>query len=505
MKTLDLHTDERTIFEGRMPMQIKRGMTDKEFLEKEIKAWLNSSERRKQFEAEMYYDGKQDILKRKRTAIGEDGKLKEVDNLPNNRIVDNQYAKMVDQKANYLCGKPITFDTENKTLGKALAEVFDKKNQRIIKIVAEKAIIGGKVWVSPYYDDNGKLAFAVFPAYEALPFWADTEHTDLDCLVHLFPIYSYDKNGNEEIILKAEVFHAGGIERFIWEDDKLVYDNDASSGPYVTITDKSGEQISYNWNRLPLVCFKFNHRELPLLCRVKCLQDALNLITSNFVNSMEEDVRNTVLVLHNYDGEDLGTFRRNLATYGAVKVRSFDGADGGVEKLTIEVDSENYKTVIELLKKAIIENAKGYDAKDERMNGTPNQMNIRSMYSDIDLDANGMETEFQAAFEELLWFVKVHLTNNGIGDFENEQVTVIFNRDGIVNESEVIENCSKSEGIISDESILKQHPWVDDPEKELKRLEEEKKKALNDGDSYRTAFMKTTKSEPVTGGDEEDE
>ena len=41
----------------------------------------------------------------------------------------------------------------------------------------------------------------------------------------------------------------------------------------------------------------------------------------------------------------------------------------------------------------------GYDAKDDRIIvGNPNQMNIQSMYSDIDLDANGIETEFQAAF-----------------------------------------------------------------------------------------------------------
>ena len=100
---------------------------------------------------------------------------------------------------------------------------------------------------------------------------------------------------------------------------------------------------------------------------------------SNFLNGMEEDVRNTVLVLHNYDGEDLGEFRRNLATYGAVKVRSFEGSNGAVDTLEISVNAENYKTVLELLKKAIIENARGYDAKDERMGGTPNQMNILSM------------------------------------------------------------------------------------------------------------------------------
>lgn len=71
---------------------------------------------------------------------------------------------------------------------------------------------------------------------------------------------------------------------------------------------------------------------------------------SNFVNSMEEDVHNTVLVIHNYDGEDLGEFRRNLATYGAVKVRTTDGSDGAVDTLEIEVKAENYKAVMELLK-----------------------------------------------------------------------------------------------------------------------------------------------------------
>src|SRR5699024_9118825 len=117
-----------------------------------------------------------------------------------------------------------------------------------------------------------------------------------------------------------------------------------------------------------------------LLRRVKCLQDALNLMLSNFVNSMEEDVRNTVLVIHNYDGEDLGEFRRNLATYGAIKVRSYDGRDGSVETLEIAVNAENFKTVLDLLKNAIIENARGFDAKDERLNGSPNQLNIQSMY-----------------------------------------------------------------------------------------------------------------------------
>lgn len=489
MKTLNLFDDQSTLLMAHMAANIKPGITDKKFLEREIKKWITSEERKRQLDGEAYYDGKQDILDRERTVIGENGKLKVVDNLPNNRIVDNQYAKMVDQKANYLCGQPITFDTKNSEYGKQLTRVFTKKMQRTIRILAEMALTGGKAWLFPYYNSNGDLAFALFPAHEIKPFWADAEHTELDCAVHLFPVYEYDEDGNENIIYKVEVFHAAGIDRFLWDNGALVFDNDAPSGAYITITDKkTGEKKDYNWERLPLICFKANHREIPLLCRVRCLQDALNTLISNFANNLEEDVRNTILVIHNYEGTDLGEFRRNLATYGAVKVRTIDGSDGGVTTLTIEVNAENYKTVIELLKKAIIENARGYDAKDERMSGTPNQMNIRSMYSDIDLDANGMEIEFQAAFEDLLWFINTYLANSGKGNFADEEVTVIFNRDILVNESEAIENCGKSQGIISNETIIKQHPWIDDPEEEMKRLETEEQKAMEKADIYRKAF-----------------
>ena len=97
--------------------------------------------------------------------------------------------------------------------------------------------------------------------------------------------------------------------------------------------------------------------------------------------------RNTILVLKNYEGTNLGEFRRNLATYGAVKVRYDGETKGGVETLEVAVNAENYKSILELFKEALIENAMGYDAKDDRLSGNPNQMNIQSMYSDIDLDA----------------------------------------------------------------------------------------------------------------------
>ena len=245
----------------------------------------------------------------------------------------------------------------------------------------------------------------------------------------------------------------------------------------MTAVDEAGQVQGFNWTKVPLIPLKYNERETPLLKKVKSLQDGINVMLSDFENNMQEDSRNTILVLKNYDGTNLGEFRKNLATFGAVKVRYDGETKGGVETLEITVNAENYKAIIEIFKKAVIENGMGYDAKDDRLSGNPNQMNIQSMYSDIDLDANDMETELQAAFEEILWFVNAHLANTGQGSYENEDVAVIFNRDILINESEAIANCSASVGILSDETIIGMHPWVDDPQLELERLKKQKEEA----------------------------
>ena len=87
-----------------------------------------------------------------------------------------------------------------------------------------------------------------------------------------------------------------------------------------------------------------------------------------------------------------------------------------------------------------------------------------------------METELQAAFEEILWFVNIHLANTGQGDFENEAVTILFNRDMMMDEGQIIENIRNSEGILSNETLIAQHPWVQNIEDELKKLERERQK-----------------------------
>lgn len=478
---------------GQFIQLIKTGagsrMSDLKFIELELTKFQTSRLRRDMLTGERYYCGEQDILARRRMVIGEGGNLEEIKNLPNNRIVDNQYGKLVDQKANYLLAKPITFKAENDSYSKVLQTIFNKQFLLTMRNLGEDALNGGIAWLHPYYNSEGELTFKRFPSYEILPFWADAEHTILDFAVRVYQVEAYE--GSVEVtVTKVEIYDKQGIHRYILKGS-LIPDVENPSTAHMQIEDAEGNTKGYNWDRIPLVAFKFNNKEIPLIKRVKCLQDGINDLISDFKNNMQEDARNTILVLQNYDGTDLGEFRKNLSQYGVVKVRTVDGVGGGLETLEITVNASNYETILKLLKKALIENGRGYDAKDDRMAGNPNQMNIQSMYSDIDLDANGMEAEFQASFEKLLWFVNMHLANTGQGDYSGETVNVIFNRDILINETESIDNCSKSMGVISTETIVSQHPWTADVKQELKRIADEKAQQQSEMDEYKAAFEKS--------------
>ena len=103
----------------------EKRMTDLEFIEAELSKWLSSSERQMMIDGERYYNGDHDILDKTRT-YKYNGSEVVVEGIPNNRIVDNLYRKMVIQKTNYLLGKPLTVTTDNDDYQDSINKIFNK-------------------------------------------------------------------------------------------------------------------------------------------------------------------------------------------------------------------------------------------------------------------------------------------------------------------------------------------------------------------------------------------
>lgn len=454
------------LFRGKQNMDT----AELKYIELKISEWKSSPKRKDQFLGDAYYQGRHEILQRKRMTIGKGGALSEIGNLPNNQIVDNQYAKMVDQKKNYLLAQPIVFETDNDSYTESLKAIFDKAFMRIIKNVGLDSINGGLGWIHPYYNEAGEFKFKAFPAYEILPFWANKEHTELKAAARVY----LEENEKNKIVEKCDLYTPTGIYYFDLKNGKLVTNGNRLHQDYLTLESDEGEQ-GYNWAKIPLIPFKYNSNEQPLITRCKSIQDAINKITSDFVNGMEENAGgNSILVLQNYDGEKLDEFRDKLSKYRAIKIRSTEGHPGDVRTLEIAVDSNNYDVILKLLKRQLIENCRGFDAKDDKLGGNPNQMNIKTALADLDSDANDFETELQSSLDDLLWFVNQHLANTGVGNFENEDVEIIFNRDNIINETEIM-NMLISAGVqIPNEVLLRQVPFLDDVDEALKLLAKQK-------------------------------
>ena len=449
-----------------------KGMTELQFFEKEIARFKKSQTRKDMITGELYYSGEQDILKRKIMSIGPTGVMQEVSNVINNKLIDNQYASAVDKKVNYLVARPITINTDDDVYQDALAEILNDNFHLTLKNLTTDCLNHGISYIHVYYDTEGRLGFKRIPAYEIIPFWVDSEHTVLDKAVRVYRISGYEGT-NPVVYEKVEIYSDKGVEFYELNNGNLVPDVSKDKASYIIMENEHGDHEEYNWGKIPLIAFKYNNIEQPLISKVKTLQDALNKVISDFQNNMEESPRNTILILKNYGGTNLAEFRQNLNSYGAVKITTVDGVVGGVDTLRIEVNSENYKVIINELKKAVIENARSYDSKDDKLSSNPNQLNILSMYSDMDLDASGMESEFQAGLKHLLYFINIHLLESGTGDFKDTKVTFVFNKNTMVNNSEIIENCVKSSGMISHETILSHHPWVKDVLKEMAQLKKE--------------------------------
>ena len=295
---------------------------------------------------------------------------------------------------------------------------------------------------------------------EIIPIWQDRNHESLDAIIRVYQTEEY-KDGNIKMIDKVALYT---------KDDVRIYlrDKDYTEIKEEGYLEKDG--LRYSFGEIPFIYFKSNSSEMPLLKRVKSLQDAINAILSNYYDNMLEDPRNTIMILKNYDGQDLGEFRQKLAQYGAVKVSTgVDGADGDVNTLEVNVNSENYRLILDLLKEKLIENAMGFDMKSDKTSNAPNELNIKSMYSDMELDANQTALEFTASLEHLERFLKL------IKNIKDDKLisTTEFKRNLMVNDEATINMIIQSEGLLSKKTLLSHHPFVDNVDEEIKAIDDE--------------------------------
>jgi len=444
-------------------------MTLEEIIRTETSDWLASEERKLMLTGKRYYRVKNDILDRRRRTIGDDGRLVEVHNLADNRIPHGFVRKLVDQKTGYLLSRPFTVKTEDKTYQGLLDDYFDKAFRRMLKNLGKDAINCGRAWLQVYYNEAGELSFMRLPPEECLPIWRDAAHTDLAAFVRVYDVETYVAK-SKRIVRRTQWWDEHGVK--LYEDDgQLKLIEETSHFSYI-----EGEATKpMNWERLPFICFKYNDEEQPLIDLIKQQVDDYDRRKSDNSNNLE-DLPNSIYVVKNFSGTGGGEFRKNISLY---RVAFVDG-DGDVQTISLTIDTAAYQNHMDETRKNIYEFGRGVDTQRQEV-GTASGVALKFLYADLDMDMNDMEAEFQAALEQLLWFVDTHIANTAGTDYSDKDVEFIFNRDILINETEAVTNAKNSVGVISNRTIVANHPWVSNTDDELKQMEKERAEAMDYG------------------------
>ena len=440
------------------------GTTEKEILEIEIREHLASEKTKLMKTAYDYYRNNTDIRK----------KRVDVDWRTNSQIEMGLFKKLVDQKVGYLFSKEPTIsigDGNNEQETELLNDIFDEELLSTVKSLGKEAVLKGVAYGLPYYDENGRLRLFKIPTEQIIPFWKDERHIELDAFIRVYvqPVYEFQRKVFKTYV---EYWDETGITDYIWKDNHLELNPvSKEKQAHFYYQNGDGNKTPYVWDKVPLIPFRYNEYEDSLLVQVKSLIDNIQLQMSTNAD-MLADMPKLIYVLKNYQGADLNEFMTNLNRFRSVKVAS----DGGVDTLQASNDTTGAEQDIARSRKFLYESARAIDTQDENLGNASGQA-LKWRYTDLDLDCNELENEFQKGLKQFMWFAQQYASNNGV-TLDISTFSYVFNRDVISNESEAIQDCSNSIGILDDLTIREQHPWYK-PEVE-ERLEKQKKEHLEE-------------------------
>jgi SPP1 family phage portal protein len=453
------------------------GMTIDEIIKSETDLWLSSQARENQLLGEAYYrvNGEGvEILKKEQ-------KLPKRSNI---KRVHPYIRELVDQKVGYLLSNAPEVATENAQYKAVLDAIMDKRFMRLLMRTVKDIEKCGMAYWQPYFNSESELAFKRLKPWEVKPLWLDDDHEKLGGFIRVWEREEYVSR-QKKTVRYVTYGDDKCFRHYRYEEGSSRFEPIGTEPHFSLVTQKDGKLVRtpYQWGRVPLVYWKANDEEQGIVELLKSLVDDYdNQASKN--SDLLADIAQLVWVIKGYGGQDLGSFMGDLRKYMAMKVDPDGG--GGVDTIKTEPDTSAVAELLTRTRQNVYQFGRGVDTQNEDLGNASGQA-IRFRYGNLDLDSSIIESELQASFEIVEWFIQRALLLTGKGDFTSEDAQITFHRDTIINEKEIVDVCSASKGIISDQTIMEHHPWA--AEDEADRLTKQEEEAMKRAEEYQDAFQ----------------
>jgi SPP1 family phage portal protein len=349
------------------------------FVERAVNEHRQSALYRTAVDAQMYYDGENPTIMRYEKILYDMKGKAHVDMFSaNHKITSSFFHIAVAQESSYLLSQGVNFskETTKKKLG-TVAMDFDER----VREAADNALIGG-VAFGFWNQDH----IEVFPVTEFAPLYDEAT----GALMAGIRFYCISPEKSAQYTL----FELDGYTKYLLrrESGMELYQ---PKRPYHLVRAESGVDAAtvvagYNYPTFPIVPLKNNKFSRSELCGRRNTIDALDLVTSNMVNNVDEG--NLIYwVLTNCGGMDDLDDAKFIERLKTTHVAHADGDQGaGVEAHTIEAPFQGTQVTADMLERRLYKDFMAFDAGSVTA-ANQSATAINAAYTNLELKADAFE------------------------------------------------------------------------------------------------------------------
>lgn len=392
---------------------------------------------------ENYYDGIQEITAKTVTDVSK----------PCNKTVTNYCKNIVDNYTGYLIGKDISY-TSNEDI-KSIQDILNYND--VSSVDAElltNALIYGVAYEIQYIDEDGKERFKVLDSKECIPIHDSSLNENLKYVIRYYPINTIEDEKKVEYIV--EVYDEFTVSKYKTAGD-------FASFAFI-------ESIPHYFRQVPISIFALNKKQASIFDCIISLQDAYNTLLSSEIDDFEAFC-DAYLVLKGVtaDAQDIALMKEN-------RVLLLD-AEAQASYLSKSISDTQIENMLRNINDNIHKIANSPDFSDEKLLA---QSGIAMRYKLVGFEnqASAIEKQFKKLLQRRFELLANILAVKGEDIWRD--INIIFTRNLPINHLEIAQQINLLRGLVSDETLLTQLPFITDAVAELEKLSKQKTIEMED-------------------------
>ena len=370
---------------------------------------------------------------------------------PNNKIANSYASYITDTLVGYFMGKPVSYNADDDKVLEELNMIFEYNDEADENIeLAKNASIYGVAYEMLYMSEE-EVRFKSLDPKQCIPIFDDTIDSNLLAFIRYYDNYDVVQDKTITII---ELITDTTITRYQCGNNY----ND------FTLLDS----YKHYFGMVPIAIFKNNEEELGDFETVISLIDAYDKLESDSLNDFEYFV-DAYLALYGFtaEPEDIQQMKENrvlLMDEGtSAEWLTKNVSDNNIENIKNRIDADIHKFAKcpNMADKEFASNASGVAIKFKLL-GTENKVSIK-------------ERKFKRGLQQRL---ELLATINGVlsDGFDWRSIDIVFSRNIPSNDTDIANMVNTLSGIVSEETLLAQLPFIENVQDEIERLDADREK-----------------------------